>query len=370
MRKGQDNPLITDDARHNAVFVTGEARPTPEDKLVTTTSLWRSGQTTSERLWSAIIGGALLAVGFYRRPTRSSQQRMPEMPKGRPSVTTKTKTYVAWTKIARLVCSAFGEHRVVSIAAGVAFFSLLAMFPAVGALVSIYGIFADPGTIRTHLNDLSSLLPGGAIDVIGDQLRRVASGGRTTLGAALVMSLAISLWSANAGMKALFDALNIVYGATERRGLIKLNAISLAFTAGALFLLLVAIATVVVVPGAIAHFQLGRIGDLILLIGRWPALFAIVVLALAVIYRYGPSRENAQWHWITWGGALAAIHWLIASLLFSWYAANFGTYNKTYGSLGAVIGFMTWIWISSIVILAGAEVDAVMEHLDSHKKSQ
>jgi membrane protein len=250
------------------------------------------------------------------------------------------------------------------IAAGVTFFALLAMFPAVGALVSIYGLFADPGTIKTHLSDLSSLLPSGAIEVIEDQLGRVASGGRTTLGAALVMSLAISLWSANAGMKALFDALNIVYGATERRGLIKLNAVSLAFTAGSLLVLLFAIAAVVVLPRAIEHLGLGSVSHLIISIGRWPTLFAIVVLALAFIYRYGPDRENAQWHWITWGSALAAILWLVASLLFSWYAANFGAYNKTYGSLGAAIGFMTWIWISSMVMLAGAEVDVLMERLD------
>jgi membrane protein len=316
-----------------------------------------------ERLWSALIGGALLAAGINRRRT-PRQQRSPEMPKGRPTTKPRTIAHVAWTEIARLFYTAIGEHRVVSIAAGVTFFALLAMFPAVGALVSIYGIFADPATIKAHLNDLSSFLPGGAIDVIGDQLGRVASGGRTTLGAALLMSLGISLWSANAGMKALFDALNIVYGAPERRGLIKLNAVSLAFTGIALIILLLAITAVVVLPPAIKHVGLGGTGDFVLSVARWPALFAIVVVALAFIYRYGPDRANAQWHWITWGSALATILWLAASFLFSWYAANFGSYNKTYGSLGAAIGFMTWIWISSMVILAGAEVDAVMERLD------
>lgn len=329
------------------------------------TGYGHSGGSTSaqKRLWSAFIGGALLAAGFNGR-RHPRQQRKPEGPKGKPATKTPTTARVAWSEIARLFYCAIGEHRVVSIAAGVTFFALLAMFPAVGALVSVYGIFADPTTIRAHLNDLSSLLPGGAIDVIGDQLGRVASGGRTTLGAALLMTLGISLWSANAGMKALFDALNIVYGATERRGLIKLNAISLAFTAGALLVLLVAIAAVVVLPAAMQHLGLGEAGNFILSIARWPTLFAIVVIALAVIYCYGPDRENAQWHWITWGSVLAAILWLVASFLFSWYAANIGAYNKTYGSLGAAIGFMTWIWISSMVILAGAEIDAVMWRLD------
>lgn len=163
---------------------------------------------------------------------------IPELTKGRASGRTARKARRAWIEIARLLYSAIGQHRVVFIAAGVTFFILLAMFPAIAALVSIYGIFSDPGTIRAHLDDLSSFLPGGAIEVIGDQLGRVASGGKTTLGATFLFTLALSLWSANAGMKALFDALNIVYDAEERRGLIKLNAMSLAFTAGALVVLL------------------------------------------------------------------------------------------------------------------------------------
>jgi membrane protein len=267
-------------------------------------------------------------------------------------------------EVAQLLYSAIGQHRVLSIAAGVTFFALLAIFPAIGAIVSVYGIFADPAAIHTHLNELSSLLPGGAIEIIGEQLERVTSGGRATLGGAFAVSLSLSLWSANAGMKALFDALNIVYGASERRGLIKLNAVSLAFTSGAVLMLLFAIAAVVILPGALGHLGLEKFGELAISIARWPALYLIVVLALAVIYRFGPDREHAQWHWITWGSAIGSLLWLAASLLFSWYAANFGAYNKTYGSLGAAIGFMTWIWVSSIVILAGAEIDAVMERLD------
>jgi membrane protein len=165
-------------------------------------------------------------------------------------------------------------------------------------------------------------------------------------------------------MKALFDALNIVYDAQERRGLIKLNAVSLVFTLGGLVVMLLAIGAVVVLPVALEHIGLERIGSSLLGLIRWPALFAAVVLALAVLYRFGPDRDHAQWHWITWGSASAALLWIIASILFSWYAANFASYNKTYGSLGAAIGFMTWIWISCMVVLGGAEIDAMMERLD------
>lgn len=214
-------------------------------------------------------------------------------------------------------------------AAGLTFYSLLAIFPALAALVAIYGLFSDPTAIARHLDQLSGFLPGGAVDVASDQLTRVASKGGGTLGATFVIGFGISLWSANAAMKSLFDTLNIVYGEREKRGL-------------------------------------SNFADLMLRIARWPAMFVAVALALALIYRYGPSREAPRWRWITWGSAVAAVLWLGASALFSWYAASFGKFNETYGSLGAVIGFMTWLWISAIVILIGAELDAEMEHQTAH----
>jgi len=289
---------------------------------------------------------------------------MPAPAKGRAGVQARAKARRAWLEILRLLYGAIGQHRVVSIAAGVTFFVLLAIFPAIAALVSVYGLFADPNTIRMHLDELSTLLPGGAIEIVGDQLNRVASGGNTTLGATFLFTLGLSLWSANAGMKALFDALNIVYDAEERRGLVKLNAVSLAFTAGALVVLLLALGAIVVLPALMNYLGLESIGGTIIMLARWPALYLLVVLALAIIYRFGPDREHAQWHWITWGSALAALAWIAASIVFSWYAGNFGSYNKTYGSLGAAVGFMTWIWISNMVILGGAEIDAVLERLD------
>ena len=333
--------------------------------MLTAGGRWRAvGSQRRRRLWSGLLGAALLAAGFYRRPEGKAPTDEPSAADGRPPWSTTTKTRRAWLEIARLLYSAIGQHRVVSIAAGVTFFALLAMFPAVAALVSIYGIFADPGTIRVHRDDLSSFLPGGAIEVIVDQLNRVAAGGKSRLGATFLFTLTLSLWSANAGMKALFDALNIVYDTQERRGLIKLNAVSLAFTAGALLLLLLAIAAIVVLPVTLEFAGLRSDGGSIAMVARWPALFAIVVVGLVITYRFGPDREHVQWRWITWGSGLAAALWILVSIVFSWYAENFGAYNKTYGSLGAVVGFMTWMWISCMVILAGAEVDAVMERLD------
>jgi len=322
----------------------------------------RSQQKASNRrLWSAILGAVLLAFGLGRR--RSDTNHVPTLPTppARVRAPLRRPVHRDWFEIAGLLYSRISEHRVVSIAAGVTFFTLLAIFPAIAALVSIYGIFADPTVIQEHLNDLSSLLPGGAIEVIGDQLQRVSSGGKTALGMTFLVTLAISLWSANAGMKALFDALNIVHNSTECRGLIKLNVVSLAFTLGGLLISALAIGAIVILPVPLQYVGLGFSSDLLLKSGRWPVLYCIIVFALAVSYRFGPDRKHVQWHWITWGSAIAALLWIVVSILFSWYAASFGSYNKTYGSLGAVVGFMTWIWISCMVILGGAEIDAVTE---------
>jgi membrane protein len=168
--------------------------------------------------------------------------------------------------------------------------------------------------------------------------------------------------SANAAMKSLFDTLNIVYGEQEKRGFVKLNAISLSFTVAAIAFVLIALAAVVVVPVILDYVWLSNIAELVIRLARWPVLFVAVALALACVYRFGPSREAPRWKWLTWGSIAATMMWLVASALFSFYAANLGTFNATYGSLGAAIGFMTWLWISAIVILLGAELNAEMEH--------
>jgi membrane protein len=267
-----------------------------------------------------------------------------------------------WKDILWRVYGNIGEHRILALAAGMTYYSLLAIFPAIAALVAVYGIFADPGSIAKHLDDVAGFVPAGAVDVAREQLTRVATKGDKTLGFTFAIGLVISLWSANAAMKSLFDTLNIVYGEQEKRGFVKLNAISLGFTVGGIVFVLAALGGVVVIPVALQYLGLSNAADLLVRIGRWPALFVALAVALACIYRFGPSRQAPRWTWITWGSAAATILWLAASALFSFYAANFGSFNATYGSLGAVIGFMTWLWISAIVILLGAELNAEMEH--------
>ncbi|MFC5487077.1 YihY/virulence factor BrkB family protein [Microvirga aerilata] len=282
--------------------------------------------------------------------------------RGREAATPVEISAKGWKDILWRTYEEFGQDRLMSVAAGVTYYALLALFPALGALMSVYGLFADPATIQDHLTALSGVLPGGALDIIREQVVRIASAGEGTLGLSFIIGLAVSLWSANAGMKAIFDALNIVYDEEEKRSFVKLNLGSLTFTLAAVGFLLLALAGIVVLPVVLDVVGLGSGVEWLLAIARWPVLLAVVIAGLAVLYRYGPSRDKAEWKWVTSGGIVAAVLWLVVSMLFSWYVANFGSYNETYGSLGAVIGFMTWIWISSIVVLLGAEINAEMEH--------
>lgn len=253
------------------------------------------------------------------------------------------------------------EDRIPLVAAGVTFYLLLSIFPGIAALISIYGLFADPAAIANQLETISNIAPGGAVEVLRDELTRLAARGGTTLGVGFFISLVISLWTTNSGVAAFFDALNIVYEEEEKRGIIRYYGATLTFTIAAVIFALLSIAAVVALPVVLNWLPLPGGTDLFVKIVRWPILFVLVALALAVLYCYGPCHTVVRWRWITWGSVLAVVAWLAASALFSWYVANFGSYNKTYGSLGAIIGFMTWIWFSVILILVGAKLDAEVE---------
>jgi membrane protein len=268
-----------------------------------------------------------------------------------------------WKDIAWRAYDGIQNDRVLLVSAGVTFYALLALFPATAAIVFLYGLFADANTINEHLRLISGFLPVGALEVIGDQVRRIASHPQGTLSVAFFGTLALSLWGANAGTKAIFDALNIIHKEQEKRGFIGLTLTSLVFTLGAIVLAVLAMAGIVVAPVALKLFGIpfqSVTGWLTVL--RWPLLYLVILFALACLYRYGPSRTKPQWRWVSWGSAIAGGVWIVGSLLLSWYVANFGTYNATYGSLGAVIGFMIWMWLSIIVLLVGAEINAEMEH--------
>jgi membrane protein len=267
-----------------------------------------------------------------------------------------------WWDILKRTFAEVSDDRVLTEAAGITFYALLAMFPAVGAMVSIYGLFADPATIAEHLDVLGSVVPSGGMQIIEEQVKRITSKGDAALGFGAAVGLITALWSSNQAMKALVDALNVVYDEREERSFLYRTALTLGFTLAGILFILLAMGAVVALPIALDFVGLGDTTETLLSLARWPVMLLVVALFLACIYRFGPDRDRAKWRWVTWGSTVAALGWLAVSAGFSFYVSNFGNYNETYGSLGAVIGFMTWIWISSTVVLVGAELDAEMEH--------
>ena len=327
------------------------------------------GRSSRTPIWVPILTLSLMVAGFSSKSRRQDgaddtgrDSATLDPRRGRFADSPSEIQPRGWKDIAFRVRDGISEDRVIAIAAGITFYALLAIFPAIAAFVALYGIFADSATVSQHLQSVAGFIPVGGIEIIDEQLNRILAQGNNTLGFAFFLGLFVSLWSANAGTKALFDALNVVYNEKEKRSFLKLNGLSLLFTAAGIILLLTSIAAVVLLPIVLKYIGFADTVDLVVSIARWPILFLGLAAGLAILYRYGPDRETAKWRWITWGSTLAALAWIAASLLFSWYVTNFGTYNETYGSLGAVIGFMTWIWISAIVVLLGAELDAEMEH--------
>jgi membrane protein len=267
-----------------------------------------------------------------------------------------------WKDIIYRTYQQINDDRLLAIAAGVVFYGLLALFPAITALVSSYGLFADPSTVQDNLRSLAVMLPADAFGVVQDQVGRVLAKGASTLGWTFIFGFGVALWSANAGTKAIIDALNVVYEEREKRSLLKLNAISIILTLAALITVVLAISAVIVMPLLLQRLNLGDASKALVSIGRWPALAILLLSALAVLYRYGPSRSKPQWQWISVGALTAVILWLGGSATLSWYLSRFGNYTATYGSLGAAIGLMTWMWMSAIVILFGAELNSEIEH--------
>ncbi|MFN3548398.1 MAG: YihY/virulence factor BrkB family protein [Mesorhizobium sp.] len=253
------------------------------------------------------------------------------------------------------------QDRVTLVAAGAAFYLMLAIFPALGAFVSIYGFVADPTSIAGQIAFLQGVLPSGGLDLISSQLESLVSQDPSALSLGLAVTLAISLWSANNGVKILFEALNIAYEEEEKRSFIKLNLVALAFTLGFMVAFIAMIAVIGVIPAILAVLNLGGFSETLIAVGRWVLMLALMVVGLSLLYRFGPCRARAKWRWISWGSVLATLVWLAASIAFSFYLQNFADYNATYGSLGAAVGFMLWIWLSAVILIVGAELNAEME---------
>ena len=268
-----------------------------------------------------------------------------------------------WKRVVLNTYAEIGNDRLLAVAAGVVFYALLAIFPAVTAFVSLYGMVASYATINDHISLLSYVLPAGGLEIVQEQIGRLVAKGADKLSFGFVAGLLVALWSANAGIKAMMDALNVIENEHEQRGFIRLNAVSLTFTFGAIVFLLLAIGAVVAFPLVMSAFGMTSVADFATSLLRWPLLFAGILLALAVLYRFGPSRNNARWRWISPGSVFATLAWIAGSALLSLYLSSFADYDATYGSLGAAIGLMMWMWLTTSVVLIGAELNAEIDKL-------
>ena len=304
------------------------------------------------------------AVKNWERVQRERQAQTDansESGRGRGAETPGQIPATGFKDVAWRVYQEVADDRVMLVSAGVTFYLLLALAPLLAALVSIYGLILDPADIAGQAAALSGVIPGGAIDILTEQLERLTAAGGSTLGLTFLVSLALALWSANAGMKSLFDAMNIAYDEREDRGFVALNLETLAFTIA----LIVGIIALAGFGTVFTTFE-GVVGVAIpdwIVIGVTIALAFVGFLAfMALLYRFGPSRDHPEWKWITPGAVFAVIAAVVVSALFSFYVANFGSYNETYGSLGAIIGFMTWLWLVIVVLVLGGEINSELEH--------
>jgi membrane protein len=265
-----------------------------------------------------------------------------------------------WKDIFARVTKRVVQHNLTIIAAGVAFYGFLAIFPGLAAFISIYGLLTNPSELQNHLQVLENLLPPQSVALIQSQLEHLVDG-QQRLGWGLTGSLILALWSASRGMKALMKAMNITYGEEESRGMIRLNLTALALTLGAILLGILFLTTIAVVPALLSILSLAGITAALVNYLRWPLLLVGGFFAVAILYRYAPCRNRAQWKWVSPGAAIAVGVWLLGSLLFSFYISNFNNYGAMYGSLGVVIILMIWFFLIAYSILLGSEVNAEIE---------
>jgi membrane protein len=275
-----------------------------------------------------------------------------------------------WKDIALRVKDQAREDRVPLLAGGVAFFGLLALFPAMIAVISIYGMFSDPQDVEEQIADLTDALPDEASDLLVEQMSGVADLAGTGLGITALISIGAALWSASKAVQYLTMAVNSVYDQKPYESTVKLRLLSLAATLGAIVVAIVLFTLVAVLPALLDRMGLGDAGRWAVSIGRWPIIAAVVVVTLGVVYAYAPNRERPHWSWLSWGAVVATALWVLASIGLSIYVGNFGALNETYGSLAAVIILLLWLFLGAYAVLLGAEVNAALERESDHEPSE
>ncbi len=348
---------------------------TPADDKAGSDRSWIARLPTRAAPVMAAAAAATAAAGLW---LRRKVGRLPEAPSVAPPLTPEEHDAAepgrgraarwpwaipsrGWKDILWRTYHAVGRNRMGAVAGGVTFYLLLAAFPGLAAFVSVYGLFMDISGVETQLHELGRVFPADVVNLIGQQMFRLAGQRQSTLSLAVVGGALASAWSANAGMKALFDGLNVAYGEAEKRPFLLRSLITYTATLGSLTFLVAVTLLTVAAPVFLATLGLPQVAVWLAPV-RWLAVYAIAAGGFTLVYRFGPSRAHARWRWVACGGGGAALVWMAGSMGFSTYLANFTHFGATYGSLGAVIGFMLWVWFTVMVILVGAELNAEIEH--------
>lgn len=279
---------------------------------------------------------------------------------GRDAVTPKEIPKRGWWAILKRVYAELQKDRVNFVAAGIAFYMMLAMVPALGALMSIYGLVADPGDVERQLAEAEEVVPAAVIELVGVELKRLASNDAAA-GWALVVGLVLSLWGGSKAMDALITSMNVAYNELDGRNFVKRKLLGLGLTLGGVFFVVFVMTMLVVTPTVLAYVDLGWVTEVLITGARWVLMFGGVMVWLSVIYRFAPNRRNAKWRWVTWGSFLATLIWLVASAGLTWYASSFGNYSATYGSLGAIVLLLLWFYVTGYSVMLGAELNSEME---------
>ncbi|WP_116452441.1 YihY/virulence factor BrkB family protein [Blastococcus litoris] len=286
-----------------------------------------------------------------------------------PGIHAEKPTQIPWAGWKQIVKRAWAENKADNmpiIAGGVAFFGFLSIFPALIALVSIYGLVASPETVARQVEDLSAQLPDDAASLIGDQLTAIVANSGSALSISLVVSILAALWSASGGVGNVITAVNIAYDEVEARNFVKLKATSLALTLGAIVFVLVAFGLLAVVPAVIEALGLGVVGTILAQVVRWVLLLAAFAGGLAVLYRVAPDRDAPRLAWVSLGSVVVTVVWAVVSVGFALYVNNFGSYDKTYGAIAGVIVLMLWLYLTCYLVLLGAEINSEAEHQTAH----
>ncbi len=266
-----------------------------------------------------------------------------------------------WKDVAFRVKDEIAKDRVGLLAAGVAFYGLLALFPAITAVLAISGLLIEPNQIVEQLNSLSGLVPEEVITIITKQATSVAGSREGGLGLAAILGLLIAFYSASKGMASLMEGLNVAYDEDETRGFIKRTLVTFALTLVLIAGLLVALGVTLAVPAVLAFVNLGSIVAMLINMTLWTLLIAMTIFGLSVLYRYAPARDAPEWKWASVGAIAGCLLWIVASAGFAFYVSNFGSYNESFGTLGGVVVLLMWFWLSAYIILMGAELNAELE---------